>query len=458
MVNKARDKLAEGNRGVLIQSPPGSGKSVVIADVIKKTTDKGGHVLFLVHRTELTDQIRSSLITHEVEMSKVSVMTVGKAKNRLSKLIYPAIIVTDETHHSRAKTYQDIYNYFSKAFRLGFTATPWRMNGKGFTDIYDAAVYGKQVQYLIDNHKLADYDYYSVNLADEKSLKKSSTGDYTKQSIDNAIDKAIYGDVVKHYKEIADGRKSILYAHSVEASRTIAEEFIDSGVSAVHADAKTPKRERNQIMRDFREGKIKVLCNVDLISEGFDVPDCSCVIQMRPTASLVLYMQQAMRSMRYQSNKRAIIIDHVGNYLKHGMPRQDRNWQEHFKGTSKQKRKNKTDDAIPIKECLTCFAVVEGNHSICPHCGAGFAVQENELETVDATLTRIDESFTVDYTLTNYATKELSELQSLEDYYLYAKSKNFKESWIKFQHPDLKRMNWPEFYQTLKPLKQKYNY
>lgn len=458
MVNKARDKLAEGNRGVLIQSPPGSGKSVVIADVIKKTTDKGGHVLFLVHRTELTDQIRNSLITHEVEMSKVSVMTVGKAKNRLSRMNYPAIIVTDETHHSRAKTYQDIYNYFSKAFRLGFTATPWRMNGKGFTDIYDTAVYGKQVQYLIDNHKLADYDYYSVNLADEKSLKKSSTGDYTKQSIDDAIDKAIYGDVVKHYKDIADGRKSILYAHSVEASRTIAEEFIDSGVSAVHADAKTPKRERDRIMRDFREGKIKVLCNVDLISEGFDVPDCSCVIQMRPTASLVLYMQQSMRSMRYQPNKRAIIIDHVGNYLKHGMPRQDRDWQEHFKGTSKQKRKNKTDDAIPIKECLTCFAVVEGNHSICPHCGAGFAVQENELETVDATLTRIDESFTVDYTLTNYAVKDLSELQSLEDYYLYAKSKNFKESWIKFQHPDLKRMNWPEFYQTLKPLKQKYNY
>lgn len=458
LVNLARDELAGGSKGVLIQSPPGSGKSVVIAEIVKKATEKGGHVLFLVHRKELTEQIKESLIKHEVDVSRVSILTVIKARNRLRDMPNPAIIVTDETHHSRAKTYTDIYEYFPQSVRLGFTATPWRMNGKGFTDIYDSAVYGQQVQALISDEKLADYDYYSINITDEKSLKKSSTGDYTKQSIDDAIDKAIYGDVVKHYTEIANGRKTILYAHSVEASKEIAEEFNAAGITAVHADAKTPKRERNRIMQDFRSGHIKILCNVDLISEGFDVPDCNCVIQMRPTASLVLYIQQAMRSMRHQPGKRAVIIDHVGNYVKHGLPRQDRDWASHFKGESKKKRKNDIDDSLPIKECLTCFAVIEGNHSICPHCGSGFEVKENELEKKEATLTKIDETFKTDYTLVDYATKDLSELKSVEDYYLFAIATNKKINWIKFQHPDLKQMNWPDFHQTLKPIKQKYNY
>ena len=415
-------------------------------------------MLFLVHRKELAEQIKGSLMKHEVNMHQVSILTVMKARNRLSTMQPPTIIVTDESHHSKARTYTEIYDYFPHAVRLGFTATPWRMNGKGFTDVYDTAVYGQQVQELIDNEKLADYDYYSVNIADEKALKKSSTGDYTKQSMDDAIDKAIYGDVVKHYRKIADGHKAILYAHSVDASRDIAEEFMDAGITAVHADAKTPKAERNKIMQDFRKGEIKVLCNVDLISEGFDVPDCSCVIQMRPTASLVLFIQQAMRSMRYQPGKRAIIIDHVGNYLKHGMPRQDRNWEPYFKGEAKKKKKKSLDDSIAIKECLVCFAVVEGNHAKCPYCGAGFEQKESELEKREATLTKIDESFKVDYTLVEYAMKDKEELQTLEEYYLYAKATNKKESWIKFVYEPVKDMNWPQFYQTLKPIKQKYNY
>ena len=459
LVNEARQEIAKGNKGVLIQSPPGSGKSVVIADVIKKTTEKGGHVLFLVHRKELSEQITQTLQAHEVDLWKVTIMTIGKAVNRLNKIPYPSIIVTDETHHSRAATYMQIYEYFNKAVLLGFTATPYRMNGKGFTDIYTAAVYGETVDWLIQNNNLAPFKYYGVNLADEHLLKKSSTGDYTKKSIDNAVDKAIYGDVVQHYKKLAEGRRAILYAHSVEASEQIADEFKHHGIKAVHADAKTPKAQRENIMQAFRNGEIQVLCNVDLISEGFDVPDCSCVIQMRPTASLVLFMQQSMRSMRYQPNKEAIIIDHVGNFTRHGLPNTEHNWGEHFAGTAKNKRSSKVSDDLQMTDCPECFGVFEGKHDNCPLCGFELQTEEQkELERIDAELVEIDQSFSVDYTLVNYAKKDISDLETLDDYYLFAVATNKKPAWIKFAYEPFKQLSWPQFYQKLNPIKQKYNY
>ncbi|MDN7011435.1 DEAD/DEAH box helicase, partial [Vibrio cholerae] len=143
-------------------------------------------------------------------------------------------------------------------------------------------------------------------------------GDYTKDSIDQAVSRTIFGDVVKTYRDKADGKQAIIYCHSVEFSKQVAENFVNEGVTAVHADAKTPKKLRDEIMSDFKSGKTKILCNVDLISEGFNVPDCEVVIMLRPTESLVLHIQQSMRSMRYKPDKQAVIIDHVANYLKHG--------------------------------------------------------------------------------------------------------------------------------------------
>lgn len=126
LVDGARDEIKKGAKGVLIQSAPGSGKSVVIAEIIKKTTDNGKPVLFIVHVAELAAQIKHTLKSHDVDMYYVDILTVGKARNRLNRIREPAIIVTDETHHSKAKTYTEIYEHFDKSIRLGFTATPWR--------------------------------------------------------------------------------------------------------------------------------------------------------------------------------------------------------------------------------------------------------------------------------------------------------------------------------------------
>src|SRR5690625_2831773 len=144
--------------------------------------------------------------------------------------------------------------------------------------------------------------------------------------MDDSIESKIYVDVIKHYRELADGEQAIAYCHSVEASKETAEQFNNHGINAVHLDAKTPKKDRDEIIQKFRDREIQIVCNVDLIGEGFNVPDCSTVIMLRPTQSLSLFVQQSMRGMRYRPNKTSIIIDHVGNVNRHGLPDDDRQW------------------------------------------------------------------------------------------------------------------------------------
>lgn len=356
----------------MIQSPPGSGKSVVISEITKLATEKGGRVLFLVHRKELIDQITNSFKVHGVPLNQVELLTVGKAKNRLSVLRKPTLIITDEGHHGKAATYQKIYEFYADVPRLGFTATPWRMSGDGFKDTYDYMIEGKTVEWLINNKRLAPYQYYSLPSIDISKLRIKN-GDYSNQSIDDALGKTIFGDVVQEYVKHANGQKAILYAHSVEASQSFAKEFQEAGIKAVHVDAKTPKNERDKLMLYFRNGRIKVLCNVDLISEGFDVPDCTVTILCRPTKSLVLFLQQSMRSMRYQPRKTAIIIDNVMNWDTHGLPDTHHDWKDYFEGGWKKKGQKNT---VQAKQCPECSAMWPLSQKMCNLCGYDFSVEE----------------------------------------------------------------------------------
>src|SRR5699024_490820 len=231
---------------------------------------------------------------------------------RLDKTIKPSLIITDENHHALAASYRKIYDYFEDVPKLGFTATPIRLNGSGLGDVNDLLIEEVDAKWLIDNGFLAPYKYYAPKLINTDQLKLNSLKEFSSTSINQAMEqKTIYGDAVKHYKELADGEQAIAYCHSIESSKTTAAAFNHNGINAVHIDAKTPKQERDDLIDDFRKGKTKVLCNVDLIGEGFDVPDCSTVIMLRPTQSLSLYIQQSMRGMRYKEGKTSIIIDHV---------------------------------------------------------------------------------------------------------------------------------------------------
>ncbi|TDN08750.1 DEAD/DEAH box helicase [Lactobacillus crispatus] len=426
LIDKARNALAAGNQGVLIVSPPGSGKSVVISEIAKLTVKKGGHVLFFVHRQELVKQIKDSFKQQGVDLNHCTILTVGKVANRLNILAKPDLIIVDESQHSRAKTYQKIFNYYSDVPRLGFTGSPWRLSGKGFKDIYSAMVLGPTAKWLIENKKLAPFTVYGYQLGDKSTLKSGSTGDYTKKSLNNYTKSIIHGDIVKSWLKFAKDRKTIIYCHSTSFSKEVAQSFRDAGINAVHADAKTPESKRDKIMVDFKEGKIKILCNVDLVSEGFNVPDGSCVVLLRPTQSLVIYLQQSMRAMRYQPNKHAIIIDQVGNFERFGLPDTDYKWT--LEDREKHPRKDSgSTEGLQIKTCPDCFAVIKAECVKCPICGHDFSIEIRKIkQKKDQELRAIKaEKFHIDL----IAKKKVSELTSFKELTMYAKAKHYKNGW-----------------------------
>ena len=367
LVSEAHEAFKQ-HRGVLIQSPAGSGKSIVIAEIVKQTINHGGTVLFLVGRVILAEQIISTFKRHNVNMGQCTVTTVGKAVNRLKMLTVPTLIVVDESHHAVAGSYQKVFDYFKRSFRIGFTATPWRLSGAGFEKTYGKLICGPTIDWLIKNNHLSPERLYAPEtLIDDSKLKKTATGDYANKSINDAIKTGLLSSVVNNYKNLVDGQRAILYAHNVEYSRYFADQFNKNGIPAAHMDAKTPKKQREQLIDDFKNDRLKVICNVDLISEGFDVPDCSAVFLCRPTQSLVLYIQQSMRCMRYQPGKRATIIDQVGNFKRFGFPEDPREWT-----LSARKRKSNTGDDQAIYVCDECLGVFREwtDDNRCPYCGA----------------------------------------------------------------------------------------
>ncbi len=432
LVDRARSALAQGNKGILIVSPPGSGKSVVIAEIARLTTEKGGQVLFFVHRKELVNQIKDSFIAQGVNLNNCTIMTVGKVANRLGYLPKPNLIIVDESQHSRAKTYLKIFKFYSDVPRLGFTGSPWRLSGKGFKDIYSAMIEGPNVKWLIKNQKLAPFTMYGYRLGDDSQLKHGSNGDYTNKSLDAFSQTIIRGDIIKNWKRFANRRKTIVYCHSVQFAKEVANAFKRANINAEEADSKTPEKERDRIMSDFKSGKLKVLCNCDLISEGFNVPDCSCVILLRPTESLVVYLQQSMRCMRYQPDKDAIIIDQVGNFTRFGLPDAERQWSLDDRIQHPQREGMSAGPAI--KTCPACFAVILASYHICPFCGYSFEAEFRKIKQDKlARLEKINESVAEKRKRKReekeIALRDPSTFTTFKEFAIYGKAMGYKPGW-----------------------------
>ncbi|MGI2303970.1 DEAD/DEAH box helicase family protein [Staphylococcus cohnii] len=427
LLNGVYNSMSKGNKNIMVQSPAGSGKSVTMSEIARRATEKGNRVLFIVHRRELVSQIKGTFIANDVDMELCHVGMVQTVSNRIKRgnEPTPSIILVDEAHHSLAKTYTNIFESFPNAYVYGFTATPWRMSNKGFTDIFQELIPGKSVQWLIDNERLAPFKYYSKNLMNEDKLKKQH-GEYTDDSITLALEPRIYGDVIENYRKFANNKKTIIYTHNVESSKQVAEKFNEQGYKALQVDGKTNNQQRELAMEMFREGKVNILVNAELYGEGVDVPDCECVVLLRPTESLTLFIQQTMRAMRYQPNKQAIIIDHVGNYARHGLPNTEHDWNEHFKGSDK---KIKSDNSIPIKECPECFGVVESAYTICPYCGCEFPKEETQELSVDESAEL--EEVTNEMITLNFKTPE--ECNNMKELSELGKSLGYKPGWAYIQ-------------------------
>lgn len=426
LVNRARQAYIDGYKAPCVVAPCGAGKSVVISEIARMTTEKGNRVLFLVHRKELVDQIQNTFRLNEVNLDLVQFGMVQTIVKRLEKTDKPALIITDENHHSMAASYRKIYDYFDDVLRLGFTATPVRLNGSGLGDVNDLLIEEVDAEWLIENGFLSPYKYYAPKLIDTSVLKLNNLKEFTNSSIQKAMEsKTIYGDVIKHYRELADGEQAIAYCHSIDSSMAVKQEFLSNGIVAEHIDAKTPKAERDDIIDRFRKREIQILTNVDLIGEGFDVPDCSTVIMLRPTKSLSLYIQQSMRGMRYRPGKTSIIIDHVDNVRRHGLPDMKREW-------SLEGKKSEASTAeIKVKQCLQCYAAYSSDEVACPYCGYVTEVKQIKDYEVDkqATLEEVNKEdlvLTLDF-------REPEDCKSMKELYDLAKHRGYKNGWAYFQ-------------------------
>lgn len=448
LINKIVNSMKKGHKRIIVQSPPRTGKTVVMAEIARRTTENKNRVMFLIHRKEVLEQAKNTFFQQNVDFSYLTAGMVQTLTRRVDKLPEPQLILVDEAHHILAKSYQRILNKFPNAFVLMFTATPVRTGKQQLDIVTDDLIVGQSIHELTKQGFLAPFDYYSIDDINSKKLKKSSTGDYTADSMDQAVSKKIYGHIIENYEKLAKGMQAVVFTYSVESAKKIASEFTTAGYSAVELDGSTEKSERERIVQDFRDKKTTILVNVNLFTEGVDLPDIDCVIMARPTQSLALYLQFSMRCLNPRKGKRAIIIDHVANWKTFGLPNSDRDWKTAIITADKcdKKLKNTVPPGPQITQCDYCFAVVEVKSikdGKCPMCGNPIKVHDPLKETNDK-LIKIEQNHEVmkrkelvnkminDDLYKKVAKKSLSELTTLKELQIYAKLHGYKPGWAFF--------------------------
>lgn len=344
-------------RSVMVQMPTGTGKTHLMAEVIKDNVrtekvknekSKGCGVLVVAHRMELLNQIRDTLERFgiDTETGNVKVESIQKLSSGLKKgtkiSFEPSLIVIDEAHHALAKSYRMLWDRWPKAWFLGLTATPCRLSGEAFTDLFDTLLQSWSIQEFIDKGWLSDFEYVSaspdsVALKKVRSLQKRGTdGDYQTKEMATVMD---VPESIEHlyrtYRQFADGRKGIVYAIDRQHASHIGDYYKEQGVSCAVIDCKTPADERQTLVNDYLAGNLSVLVSVDLFGEGFDAPEVEFIQLARPTLSLSKYLQQVGRGMRISEGKQQVLIlDNVGLYQTFGLPTDERDWRRTFYGTA----------------------------------------------------------------------------------------------------------------------------
>lgn len=413
-------------KGLVLYYHAVPGKSCLMAYMAKRVTDKGGFVLLIMHRKELQQQLTNTFTSWGVNMDLCLIGMVQSMKKHLGKIPAPMLIIVEECHHTTSKTYRQVLDYYPTTKGVFFTATPLRLNQGGLGDVCDDLLVGVTAEWLIENKYLAPYTYYSINIADLTGLQVKF-GDYDKAQLAELLDgKKIYGDAVQHYKKLAEGKKTIIYCSSVEASKGIAKEFRDSGYTAESLDGKTDIKKRLEVMDQFRNGEIQILTNFSLFGEGLDIPDCDCVILLRKTKSLTLYIQMAMRCLRRDPknpNKQGIIIDHAGNIFEHDFPTNTHEW-------SLQTKKQKEQNEISIKTCPNCFSVMLSNTLICPTCGTDFTKEVKERQEKERVQAELEEIKRLEVQkLLDMPYKEVTKFQTWDELDKYREVKKYHIMW-----------------------------
>lgn len=400
IISRARDSMSAGSKSILICAPTGSGKTALTAHMLATAASKSKRSLFLVHRRELIKQsihtfsdvgVKHGVISSgwfESDQEPIQIASVQSYARRMHRYPTPDLIIWDECHHLAAGSWASIYQSAPKAYHVGLTATPERLDGKGLGNWFNEIIQGPTTNALIREGYLSPYRLIVPPGGIQTAGIHKQMGDFNKTELMNAADKpTITGDAVKHYMKFAIGKRAVVFCVSIQHSKHVVSKFQEAGISAAHVDGETNVEERDEAIRAFEAGDIKILSNVELFGEGFDLPAIEAAILLRPTQSLGLYLQQVGRALRTSPGKdNAIIIDHADNCRRHGLPDQERGWSlEGFAGGRKS-----SSEGGGIKICPQCFAAQLPGSDHCRFCKVVFALKPREVEEVSGDLVEVD--------------------------------------------------------------------
>ena len=401
IIERTRAALTQ-HKCVLITSPTGSGKTALATLMLGNAAKKGRRSFFICHRVELIEQTAAAFEKSGISFGliaagmrpdpyqQVQICSVDTLKNRASNIQPPDFCVWDECHRVAAAGWSKLHGLYDKAYHIGLTATPERLDGQGLGKWFTYMVTGPTVKRLIEEGYLCDYKVYGVKKTPDFSGIKQKMGDYDIQAATALVDTpVITGDAISHYQRLCNGKRAVVFCLGVPHSRHVVEQFKSMGIPAEHVDGTTPREQRRETVNRFRKGETLVLCNVQIVHEGFDLADIEVVIMLRPTASLGLYLQMVGRALRPMKGKPyAIILDHVGNTKaeRHGLPCEEREWSLDAK-----KRKKKGEDKSPgIRQCPQCFHV-HYFAPACPSCGFVYEIKnQRDIEVIDGELVEVD--------------------------------------------------------------------
>ena len=430
LLNDARRALAHHKR-VVVQLSTGGGKTVVGGSMLIGAANKGLRSWFVVHRRELLEQTSNTLdrvgLEHgfcaagfppryKLPVTLCSVQTLG---SRLERLPKPDMIILDEAHHAPAGTWRRVVEQFPDVFLVGLTATPQRLDGRGLDGMFKALVPGPTMAWLIEQGFLSRYRVWSHSPPNVAGVQDRGS-DFDPAALATVMDDPhILGDAVQHYRTICPTARAVVFCVNVAHAKHTRDAFLAAGIVAEELDGTADVRHRKEVIRRFRRGEIQVLTSVDLLGEGFDLPELDCAILLRPTKSLGLYMQQVGRALRAAPGKEyAVILDHAGNVARHGLPDQEREW-------SLAGRKRRKSGSAPVKTCLNCFGGCPTGATVCVHCGHPFELSKREIDERDGALVEID----VEQARLR-ARVEVKQARTREELQAIAAARGYKPAWV----------------------------
>ena len=444
IVDSLRSAFRAGCTAPLLQAPTGSGKTVIFAYITESAANRGNRVMILVHRQELLRQSSDALdyigVDHGLiapgktySFDNVQIASVQTLVRRLDSTPAPDLIVIDEAHHTAAGSWSKVLTRYcsngSKTKLLGVTATPQRLDGKGLGresgGFYDRLVQGPTVQYLIDQGFLSKPVVYAPPTGVDLTDLHSRYGEYIAKELSDRVDKPkITGCAVSHYQRICPDAPAIAFCVSVNHAEHVAEQFRAAGVLSESIDGTLHDTVRKDRIAALSDGRIKVLTSCEIVSEGTDIPIVTTAILLRPTQSMGLHLQQCGRVLRPHPDKKfSIILDHVGNSFRHGLPDEEREWSLDYEDRKKRK-KSDSEIAMPYTQCEKCYRVYSSASRVCPECGHEREIEEREVEQVDGELEEIDKA-----ALKRARRQEIANAKSLEELEAYGASMGYKKGW-----------------------------